>query len=161
LLVTDGQETTSKASLAQAVHAARVAHVLVYPVAIESSAFSPGPLRELAGKTGGAYYGAASSAELTHIYSRIARELRRTWSLEYFTSARAGDHIRLRVTVPRLGGASYKARLAGTTSTARVSSGAGLGLLLAVAFASLVLVLVALPVVGAARSRVRLGGSDF
>ena len=38
VLVTDGQETTSKASLAQAVRAARAAHVLVYPVAIESSA---------------------------------------------------------------------------------------------------------------------------
>ena len=79
LLVTDGQETTSKATLGQAIRAARKAHALVYTVAIESRAFSPGPLKKLARQTGGTYYGASSSAELPAIYEGIARRLSRTW----------------------------------------------------------------------------------
>jgi hypothetical protein len=41
VLVTDGQETKSHATLEQPIHGARKAHALVYPIAIESKAFSP------------------------------------------------------------------------------------------------------------------------
>jgi len=59
ILVTDGQETTSKATPADAIRDARNAHVVVYPIAIQSAVFSPAPLRELARQTGGVYYASA------------------------------------------------------------------------------------------------------
>ncbi len=160
VLVTDGQETTSKATLAQAVHAARAAHVLVYPVAIESSAFSPAPLRELAHRTGGSYYGAASSAELTRIYLRIARELRRTWRLEYFTSARPGDRVRVSVTVPAMGKTSSTEQLASAISTGSPPRRFGALLAIALGLAAVVLGLIGFPVLALARSRFRWRGAD-
>ncbi len=64
ILLTDGQEVSSEASLAAAIAAARKAGVTVYPIAIESASFSPAPLKQLAKATGGRYTGARDSAAL-------------------------------------------------------------------------------------------------
>ncbi len=64
ILLTDGQEVSSEASLAAAIAAARKAGVTVYPIAIESASFSPAPLKQLAKATGGRYTGARDSASL-------------------------------------------------------------------------------------------------
>ncbi|HET7856149.1 MAG TPA: type II secretion system F family protein [Gaiellaceae bacterium] len=101
IVVTDGNETRSEATLADAIAAANQAHAAVYVVAIESAKFTPEPLKKLAGSTGGTYYGAGSSAALAGVYASIAGELRRTWRLEYATAARAGE--KPRVTVSALG----------------------------------------------------------
>jgi tight adherence protein B len=93
ILLTDGQEVSSDASLEQAIAAARDAHVAVYAIGIESPSFRPAPLRRLAEKTGGRYVGANGTKDLKAIYARLAEELRRTWQLSYVTSARPGDRI--------------------------------------------------------------------
>jgi tight adherence protein B len=95
LLLTDGQETTSNATLEEAIDAARKAKVVVYSVGIESTSFNPAPLKQLASQTGGRYTAASSSKSLSAIYASIARELQRTWLLSYVTSARPGEPIRL------------------------------------------------------------------
>jgi tight adherence protein B len=95
VLLTDGQEVSSKASLEDAIAAANDARVTVYPIAIESSSFKPAPLKRLAAETGGRYSGAAGTASLQAIYAALARELRRTWQLTYFTTARPGDTFEL------------------------------------------------------------------
>ncbi len=95
LLLTDGQEVTSNATLTEAIDAARKAKVAVYPVGIESTSFNPAPLKQLARQTGGRYSAASSSKSLSAIYARIAHELKRTWLLSYVTSARPGEQIRL------------------------------------------------------------------
>jgi tight adherence protein B len=95
LAVTDGNETRSVASLQGAIAAARAAGASVYVVAIESDLFNPAPLKSLARATGGSYRGAGSSRELGAIYASIARELQRTWRLEYPTAARPGEQLRL------------------------------------------------------------------
>jgi len=82
IVVTDGNETSSSASLGDVVSSARRAHVAVYVIAIESKLFSPAKLRELAGHTGGSYYAAASPGYLAQIYRRIADELSRTWQID-------------------------------------------------------------------------------
>jgi VWFA-related protein len=92
VLVTDGQEVSSKASLDDAIAAANKARVTVYPIGIESASFKPGPLKRLAAETGGRYSGAAGTASLQAIYASLAQELRRTWQLTYFTTARR--HVR-------------------------------------------------------------------
>ncbi|HUP32179.1 MAG TPA: type II secretion system F family protein [Gaiellaceae bacterium] len=93
VLLTDGQEISSDATLAQAIAAAREANVAVYPIGIESSRFRPAPLQQLAAKTGGRYEGAAGTQDLKAIYAALAEELRRTWQLSYVTSARPGDRL--------------------------------------------------------------------
>jgi tight adherence protein B len=95
IVVTDGNETRSAASLSEAISAARRARTAIYVVAIESPKFNPDPLRKLAQETGGAYHGTASSATLGKEYAAIASELRRTWRLEYATATRPGDHATL------------------------------------------------------------------
>jgi tight adherence protein B len=97
ILVTDGNETRSAASLEDAITAAQDAGVAVYPIAIESGRFNPEPLRRLATETGGTYYGADSSDALTGVYASIGEELRRTWQLEYATRARPGELLTLEV----------------------------------------------------------------
>jgi tight adherence protein B len=93
VVVTDGNETRSEASLGDAVAAARDAGASIYVVAIESERFTPAPLRRLADETGGTYYGAASSEALEGVYQSIAEELRRTWQLRYYTAARPGAEL--------------------------------------------------------------------
>ena len=95
VLLTDGRDVSSEATLDDAIAAARDAGAAVYPVAIEGPQFSPAPLQRLARATGGRYAGASTSAALSGIYAQIADELRRTWQLTYVTSARPGERVRL------------------------------------------------------------------
>lgn len=93
ILLTDGQEVSSDATLAGAIDAARRANVAVYPIGIESPSFRPAPLIRLAEKTGGRYVGASGTEDLKAIYARLAEELRRTWQISYVTAARPGDRL--------------------------------------------------------------------
>jgi tight adherence protein B len=95
ILLTDGHDVSSTATLADAVAAARAAHAAVYPIAITSQAFDPAPLQQLARQTNGTYHRAGTSAALRSVYSSIADELARTWQLDYVTAARPGDQVAL------------------------------------------------------------------
>jgi tight adherence protein B len=98
ILLTDGNETQSEATLEDAVAAANDAGAAVYVIAIESPKFTPAPLKRLAAETGGSYYGTASSDALASVYESIGEELRRTWLMEYTTRARPGETLALEVT---------------------------------------------------------------
>jgi tight adherence protein B len=111
IVVTDGNETSSSASLDDVITAARKAHVTMYVIGIESRLFAPGDLKKLAAGTGGRYYAAASPGFLHAIYGRIADELARTWQVEYLTSARPGDKIAVTASVAGQGTASTSAAL--------------------------------------------------
>jgi tight adherence protein B len=106
VVVTDGNETSSRATFRDVITEARKDHVLIFVVAIESKQFTPGPLKKLAAGTGGKYYAAASVASLRQIYSSIASELKRTWRVEYLTASRPGDRVEVTATVPGQGSAS-------------------------------------------------------
>lgn len=95
IIVTDGHETNSEASLDHVVATARKAGVAIYVVGIESARFNPEPLQQIADETGGTYYSAASSDALTGVYSSIAEELSRTWRLEYVTSTLPAERLAL------------------------------------------------------------------
>jgi tight adherence protein B len=112
VLLTDGQEVSSDATLADAIAAARDAKVAVYPIAIESPSLSPAPLKKLARATGGRYAAAATSGALSGIYTALAAELRRTWHLTYVTSARPGERVTLAA-----GGATAEAVAPGVVTT--------------------------------------------
>ncbi len=100
ILLTDGHDVSSSATLKDAVAAARAAHAAVYPIAIASHDFDPAPLQQLALQTNGTYHRATSSAALRSVYGSIADELARTWQVSYVTAARPGDHVSLVATTP-------------------------------------------------------------
>jgi tight adherence protein B len=117
IIVTDGNETQSKSSLEEAIAAARSARTSVYVIAIESPQFNPAPLQEIATQTGGRYFGTHSSAEIAGVYAAIAKELARTWRVEYVTAARPGDHIDVAASVPGEGSASGRITVPGAPPT--------------------------------------------
>jgi tight adherence protein B len=147
IIVTDGNETRSKASLEDAIAASLAAQSAVYVVAIESPQFNPEPLEELAARTGGRYYGAASSEGIANVYATIARELARTWRIQYLTAARPGDRVRLTASVIGQGTSTEVLPISGHTAPAPGPSklvpknayGPGGPLAVAVAVAALVL----------------------
>jgi tight adherence protein B len=118
ILLTDGHDVSSKATIADAVAAARLVHASLYPIAIASRDFAPAPLRELAGQTNGTYHVATSSRVLSTVYASIADELSRTWQVQYVTSARPGDAVNLTATVAGDGTAKPRLRLVGTGTAA-------------------------------------------
>jgi tight adherence protein B len=124
IVVTDGNETRSEATLKETITAARDAGVSIYVVGIESKLFNPGLLQQLADATGGKYYGTASTEALTEVYTSIAEELSRTWRLEYVTTAlpsedvevaakAAGETASVTLTVPGEGVATRKPSVEG------------------------------------------------
>ena len=96
ILLTDGRDFYSQASLKDAIKAAKAASVSVYSIGMAGPQLTPAPLRALAHATGGTYYAADRTRSfLTQTYARIAAELRHTWTLEYLTAKRPGDKLRL------------------------------------------------------------------
>jgi tight adherence protein B len=126
IVVTDGNETRSTASLENAIRAAREAGVLLYVVAIESRQFNPAPLKRLARETGGSYRGADSSRQLSAIYASIARELKRTWRVAYLTASRGGDKLALQASLPGAGAAAAQFQLPDDVTTASATGPSGL-----------------------------------
>jgi tight adherence protein B len=103
VLVTDGRDVSSTATLESAVQAAQRARAAVYAIGIAGPDFTAADLRELTSRTGGAYLQAASSADLGRLYARINSTLAHTWQVRYVTSARPDEQVRLAASVPGAG----------------------------------------------------------
>ncbi len=144
VLLTDGKDVSSTHSLDSAVVSANKVGALVYPIGIGASAETAGPLQQMAQRTGGTYHAVASSGSLKSVYASIRAELRRTWELQYVTSARPGDRLHLRVAIDPEGAASANVTVPGNLEPANTpgnslpepfySSLGGLVLVLIIAF---------------------------
>jgi tight adherence protein B len=144
VLLTDGKDVSSTHSLDSAVVSAGKVGALVYPIGIGASAGTAGPLQQMAQRTGGTYHAVASSSSLKSVYASIRAELRRTWELQYVTSARPGDRLHLRVAIDPEGAASANVTVPGNLEPANkpgdalpapfYSSLGGLVLVLIIAF---------------------------
>jgi tight adherence protein B len=101
VLLSDGANfSEGGATIDDAIRAAKNTGVAVYTIGIEGRGFRPEPLQRLADATSGSYYGTASTEALADVYTSIAEDLRRTWQLDYVTSARPGDRLDLAVQLP-------------------------------------------------------------
>ena len=96
VLLTDGRDVGSSASLGEAVASAQAAGVTVYAIAAGSRADLT-TLRTLASATGGRVYDNTDVSALAATYASVGRELDRTWLLTYLTRSRPGDTVSLRV----------------------------------------------------------------
>jgi tight adherence protein B len=99
ILLTDGRNVRSLASLDDAVRSARRAGVVVDAIALGNA--NTAPLRTLTHETGGSLYMSATPASLDSIYRRIGAELDHTWRVSYTTNARPGDQIAVSVASPK------------------------------------------------------------
>ena len=113
IVVTDGRDVSSRATLDQAVAAAQHARAAVYAIGIAGPDFTPAPLRALASRTGGSYLEAQSSAELAALYTRIGHALAHTWQVRYVTASRPGDTLRLRAAARGNGAAAHTVLIEG------------------------------------------------
>jgi tight adherence protein B len=132
IVLTDGRDISSRATLDQAIAAARAAGVAVYAIAVQGAGFDPVPLRALASATGGHYYGTASTAVLADVYRSIAVRLGHTWQLSYVTASRPGDRVSLRAAAAGAGAAASTTVM--PTQSGDVTGGAGRSALPTAAF---------------------------
>jgi tight adherence protein B len=102
VLLTDGDDVGSRSSFGAALATLHKAGAVAYPIAFGGKADVDG-LKRLASETGGSFHRAASAAKLTEIYAQVARELKRTWRVQYLTTARPGDQLVLKARAGRLG----------------------------------------------------------
>ena len=117
IVLTDGADNASKTSLKEAVAAARKANVAIYAIGIEGQGFTSDPLVQLSTSTGGQYFSASSTSALRGVYATIADTLRRTWRIQYVTSARPGDEIKVDASVVGQGSSAQSLKIGGTAAS--------------------------------------------
>jgi tight adherence protein B len=106
VVLSDGTDHGSSATSDQVVAAARAAHVRIYTVGLESSAFDPDALSSLAENGGGRYSQATSAGELQEIYRALGAELSNAHVVTYRSLASPGREVKVRVDVAGLGSAT-------------------------------------------------------
>jgi Ca-activated chloride channel family protein len=112
VLLTDGEDTSSKRGQGDVLDRARKDEVMIYGIGLESLYFngqrevrtSPDRvLRKMAEETGGGYYRLAASPELSTVFTRIALELHSQYVLGFSPATLDGKVHRLTVNVKRPG----------------------------------------------------------
>jgi tight adherence protein B len=106
VVLSDGSDHGSSVTGDQVVAAARAAHVRLYGVGLESSAFDPQALGDLAREGGGSYSQATSAAELQGIYRALGAQLSNAHVLTYRSLAPPGRRIDVRANIDGIGSAS-------------------------------------------------------
>ena len=104
IVLSDGADTGSKATPAQVINRARKSHVRIFTVAIRSSAFRAGPLKNLAAQSGGAYSETHSTSDLARIYSQLGDRLSGEYLLRYRSHAGPNERVRVVVRIEGIGG---------------------------------------------------------
>ena len=106
VMLSDGDDYGSDATLNAVAAAARDAHVRVYTVGLESPQFDPAALEELAASAGGTYTQAGSLSELNAIYSTLSAELSNAYIVRYRSVAAPRVDVEVTADVRGIGSAS-------------------------------------------------------
>jgi tight adherence protein B len=99
VLLSDGGDTTSKATLSQVISAAAAQKTAIHSIALDTPETDRDALRSLARATDGTYSSAASS-DLADVYEGIASALSQQFLVTYATDAEGGSEIEIGVTTP-------------------------------------------------------------
>jgi tight adherence protein B len=116
IVLTDGDDTSSKATEAQVIAAAHNADVSIYAIALKSPTFKPLALKAITSETGGALFQAASG-DIKDVYAQIGKELHSSYLLEY-TSSLPGKHIAVKISAPGAAPATTSFAATGAVSVA-------------------------------------------
>jgi tight adherence protein B len=106
IVMSDGADTGSKTSLAEAAAHARAEGIRVFSVGLESRAFSPDPLRELATDSRGRYAEAGNGGDLAPIYDRLGALLSGEYLAQYRSVQGPDSRVTVKVTVEGIGSAT-------------------------------------------------------
>jgi VWFA-related protein len=98
ILISDGQDTSSKLRLAEAIRAAAKSEAVIYSISNRIGGFfgirgsgSPDTLTRFSLETGGTVYFVGGRNDLTNVFEQIAEELRSQYTLAYSPSNTARD----------------------------------------------------------------------
>jgi len=103
ILLSDGRDVGSTASLSGAVARAYRQHVRVFTVGLRSQSYDPTTLRALADGTNGSYVEATSAQALAPIYATLSSRLAREYLLEYRSLAPPNTRVDVEVSINGLG----------------------------------------------------------
>ena len=106
VVLSDGADYGSEATLATLANAAREANVRIYTVGLQSARFDPDALTLLAESAGGTYSEAGSPQDLSAIYSTLSAELSNAYLLSYRSAAEPRDAVAVTAKVQGVGSAS-------------------------------------------------------
>ncbi len=121
ILISDGEDTTSKTKFFEALVAAHQSDAVIYSISNSSGGFffgrgrarggDPGTLRKLSDETGGSMFMLTNQNSFKRIFEQIAQELRSQYSLGYVSTntAKDGKFREIRI-IPRDSSYTVKAR---------------------------------------------------
>jgi VWFA-related protein len=118
ILISDGQDTSSKIRLNEALHAAHQSDAVIYSISNRIGGFfdirgsgDPETLKRFSLETGGTIFFVGGRSDLTEVFSEIAEELRSQYTLGYVSmnTARDGKYRRIRI-IPKDSTYKVKAR---------------------------------------------------
>jgi tight adherence protein B len=99
VVLTDGADYGSSASLEQATAAANKAHARVFAVGLRSPAFKPSALKQMADQGNGAYAEATSAESLVAVYDKLGAQLAVQHLLRYRSLAGPGVNVEVEVLI--------------------------------------------------------------
>jgi VWFA-related protein len=102
ILLTDGQDTTSRLTKLEAINSTLAAEAVVYVIGIGDSkqgGVERGELRELAQKTGGRAFFPDKKFDLTAAFAEIEQELRTQYLIAYSSTNKRRDGTYRKVTI--------------------------------------------------------------
>ena len=99
VLLSDGRELGSEATLDEAVAAAKKANVRIFTVALRSRSFDPTTLQQLATETGGFYTEARTPEQLSKIFTGLGTQLANEYFIHYRSLAGPGEKVQVEAKV--------------------------------------------------------------
>ncbi len=122
VLLTDGASVGEQTTLAQAIAAAKAAHVTIFTVATSTHS-AVGPLQALASATGGHEISGTNLAGLKAAYASIARSVNSVSTFTYHSLVPPGDKISLEISADGSAAASVSATAPGHQAVSTPSHG--------------------------------------
>ncbi len=99
ILLTDGEDYGSEATVAEAIDSAQRSDTLIYSILFADQGNGSGPLQRMARETGGGFFAVSKKTNIDQIYAAIQEELRSQYSLAYVSDKPVGAsefrHIQL------------------------------------------------------------------
>jgi tight adherence protein B len=156
VVLSDGRDRGSNASLGEVTRLARQAGVRVFGVGLRSTKFDPAALRRLA--TSGTYADARQPQKLSAIFDALGSKLAREYLVKYQSQAEPGERVTVEMTVSGVPGTthdSYAVRPPAATPPSAPESGSGFwgSTAVMVASAMLAALLLMLGIIALARPR--------